>query len=550
MARDIKLPKLGQTMEEGTIVNTLVKLGDAVKKGDVLFEVETDKATLEVESPADGAVRMILVENGETIPVNAPVLILGDANEEIDPAWLASVTGGKTPAPVSAESARSTAPAQTPAPAPQAPAGEFDASKLSPTVRVVRLPKLGQTMEEGTIVNTLVKTGDTVKKGDVLFEVETDKATLEVESPADGQVKAMLIEAGQTVPVNEPLLVITAPGEELPAELVESLVHGGPVTAETVPAHVPSASTTPPFSQGEVAASAAGGVSAPATAAEKIFATPRARMIAQEMEIDLKNVTPANALRIVEADVRRAAAGGGKDAPAAPAAPEPKYTLGQKLPLNRLQKIVAERMVWSKQNIPCFYLNVRADVTALFALRTRLNKGRDSKLSFNDFIIKALAMGIKHYPILTGQLAESHIQLAPQIDIGLAISTDDGLVAPIVKNCGEMDIYAISKYCQGLIDRARTGKLSLDDLSGGCTTVSNLGAFGIDSFIPIVVPGQATILGIGAIQDTVIPMEGNLMVRKMMNMTLSVDHKVINGAEAAQFLDFVKKLLEHPDGLL
>lgn len=567
MPRDIKLPKLGQTMEEGTIVNTLVKIGDAVSKGDVLFEVETDKATLEVESPADGSVRMILVENGETIPVNAPVLILGDANEEIDPAWLASVAGGKTPTPVSAESAQSTptaaaVPAQTPAPAAKSSAGEFDASQLSPATKIVRLPKLGQTMEEGTIVNSLVKTGDAVKKGDVLFEVETDKATLEVESPADGEVKAVLIETGQTVPVNEALLVIAASGEELPAGLIDSLVHEGPAPAETVPAHVPAVETAtanyPPSLKaaedyGLTVPPVAPAPAAKATAtsvAEKVFATPRAKMIAREMGIDLKNVTPANALRIVEADVRRAAAGAAKPAAAVPAGPEPKYTLGQKIPLNRLQKIVAERMVWSKQNIPCFYLNVRTDVTALFALRTKLNKSGPAKLSFNDFIIKALALGIKHYPILTGQLAESYIQLAPQIDIGLAISTDDGLVAPIVKNCGQMDLYAISRYCQGLIDRARTGKLSLDDLSGGCTTVSNLGAFGIDSFIPIVVPGQATILGVGAIQDTVIPMDGNLMVRKMMNMTLSVDHKVINGAEAAQFLDFVKKLLEHPDGLL
>jgi pyruvate dehydrogenase E2 component (dihydrolipoamide acetyltransferase) len=379
----------------------------------------------------------------------------------------------------------------------------------------------------------------------VLFEVETDKATLEVESPADGQVKAVLIETGQTVPVNEPLMVMAAPGEELPAGLIDSLVHSGTAPAETVPAHVPVVTAAP------APAAPAAKPAAPAVP-EKIFATPRAKMIAKELGINLKNVTPANALRIVEADVRRAAVGGVKAAPAAakPAGRAPKYALGQKIPLNRLQKIVAEKMVWSKQNIPCFYLNVRVDATALTALRTKLNKSGEVKLSFNDFIIKALAIGIQHYPILTGQLAGDHIQLSSQIDIGLAISTDDGLVAPIIKNCGAMDLYAISRYGQGLIERTRSNKLSLDDLSGGCTTVSNLGGFGIDSFIPIVVPGQATILGVGAIQEMVVPMDGNLMVRKMMNMTLSVDHKVINGAEAAQFLDFVKKQLEHPEGLI
>lgn len=545
MARDVKLPKLGQTMEEGTIVNTLVKIGDQVKKGDILFECETDKATLEVESPSDGTVRVILVENGETIAVNTPILVLGDAGEQIDPAWLAGLKGGKIvaeAAPAQAQPSAPTAGLQQASAATTAAA--FDASTLSASIKIVRLPKLGQTMEEGTIVNSLTKIGDAVKKGDILFEVETDKATLEVESPADGQVKAVLIEVGQTVPVNEPLMIIGAAGEDLPAGLVNSLVHAGPAPAETVPAHVPAAVPVPVAAPAPVAKPAA-----PA-APEKVFATPRAKMIAQELGIDLKNVSPANALRIVEADVRRAAGAKAPAATTAAAGPAPKYTLGQKIPLNRLQKIVAEKMVWSKQNIPCFYLNVRVDATALNALRAKLNKTGTSKLSFNDFIIKALAVGIKHYPILTGQLAGDHIQLNPQIDIGLAISTDDGLLAPIVKNCGPMDLYAINRYCQGLIDRARTNKLSLDDLSGGCTTVSNLGGFGIDSFIPIVVPGQATILGVGAMQDTVVPMDGNLMVRKMMNLTLSVDHKVINGAEGAQFLDFVKKLLEHPDELI
>jgi pyruvate dehydrogenase E2 component (dihydrolipoamide acetyltransferase) len=211
---------------------------------------------------------------------------------------------------------------------------------------------------------------------------------------------------------------------------------------------------------------------------------------------------------------------------------------------------VAEKMLWSKQNIPCFYLNIRADVTALVALRAKLNKTAPTKLSFNDFIIRALAVGMRHYPIMTGQLAGDHIQLAATLDIGLAISTEDGLVAPIVRDCGAKNLQGIADYCKGLIERTRSNKLALDDLQGGCITVSNLGGFGIDSFIPIVVPGQASILGVGAIVDEVVPSDGNLLVRKKMSLTLSVDHKVVNGAEAAQFLDFVKKHLEHPETLL
>ncbi len=305
--------------------------------------------------------------------------------------------------------------------------------------KVIPMPKLGQTMEEGTIVNTLVKVGDKVNKGDVLFEVETDKATMEADSPNDGYVKAVLVQVGQTIPVNDPLLIVAAQNEEVAQAYIDSLLHEGTAAGDTVPDVV-----TPAQHEAAAAETMTHIADVPTAhgVADKLFATPRAKMIARELGIELKNVTPANALRIVEADVRRAAQSGKAAASAAPAAAPvipvvtPKYQLGQKVKLNRLQKIVAEKMLWSKQNIPCFYLNIRADVTAMVALRAKLNKTAAVKVSFNDFIIKALAIGIKHYPILCGQLAGDHIQLATTIDIGLAIATNDGLVAPIVKECG------------------------------------------------------------------------------------------------------------------
>ena len=531
MARDVTMPKLGQTMEEGTVVNTLVKVGDKVAKGDVLFEVETDKATLEADSPADGFVKAILVKNGETVPVNAPILILGEEHETVE-------AGG------------------------QKTEDRSQKAEGSATTKVIRLPKLGQTMEEGTIVNTLVKVGDKVAKGDVLFEVETDKATLEADSPADGFVKAILVKVGETVPVNDPIAVLAGEDEALPQGFLDALVHEGTAPAVTVSEHAATGEAKESGVRSQESEKPT-----PGAGAEKLFATPRAKMIAAELGIDLTGVAPANALRIVEADVRRAAQRGTAPSAAEAAGAErwarptlraeaaipaatPKYSFGQKIKVNRLQKIVAEKMLWSKQNIPCFYLNIRADVTALVALRTKLNKTAAVKLSFNDFILRALAAGMQHYPIMTGQLAGDHIQLANRLDFGLAISTDEGLVAPIIPDCGTKSVHAIAAYCKGLIERTRSNKLSLDDLQGGCITVSNLGGFGIDSFIPIVVPGQTSILGVGAIADTAVPSDGNLLVRKLMNLTLSVDHKVVNGAEAAQFLDFVKKHLEHPEGLV
>ena len=400
----------------------------------------------------------------------------------------------------------------------------------------VRLPQLGQTMEEGTIVNCLIKAGDQVTKGDVIFEIETDKATLEMESPADGFVKHILVEADQTLAVGEPLLVLGEKDEEVPQSFVDSLKGGAPAAP---PEAAPVEQAAPAAPQPAAAQPQ------PAAPAGRVIASPRAKKLAGELGVDLAAVTGTGpAGKITEQDVKQAAA----SKSAKPAAPAPlaqaEVKLGATVPLNRLQKITAERMLKSKREIPCFYLTVRADVTALVGLRTELNQTSDVKVSYNDFIIKAVATGLQKYPIMTGQLAGESIKLAEAIHVGLAISVPDGLVAPILKDVNKKDVKQIARDSQALVERARSNKLAPTDLEGGCITISNLGAFGIDNFIPIVVPGQCSILGIGQITDTCVPDNGNIMVRKLMNMTLSVDHKVANGAVAAQFLDFVRKLLE------
>jgi len=397
----------------------------------------------------------------------------------------------------------------------------------------VRLPQLGQTMEEGTIVNCLIKVGDEVKKGDVIFEIETDKATLEMESPADGFVKHILVEVDETLTVGAPLLVLGDKDEEVPQSFVDSLKGAAPaVPSEAAPVEQP-VTAEPPKAEPQ-----------PAAPAGRVMASPRAKKLAQELGVDLTAVTGTGpAGKITEQDVRETAAS--KSAkPAGPPAAPAEVKLGATVPLNRLQKITAEKMLKSKREIPCFYLTVRADVTDMVELRTKLNQASDVKISYNDFITKAVATGLEKYPIMTGQLQGQSIKLASSIHIGLAISVPDGLVAPILKDVNKKDVKQIARDSQALVERARSNKLAPTDLEGGCITVSNLGAAGIDSFIPIVVPGQCSILGIGRITDTCVPDNGNIMVRKLMNMTLSVDHKVANGAYAAQFLDFVRKLLE------
>jgi pyruvate dehydrogenase E2 component (dihydrolipoamide acetyltransferase) len=392
--------------------------------------------------------------------------------------------------------------------------------------RQVQLPKLGQTMEEGTIVNCLIKAGGEVKRGDVIFEIETDKATLEMESPADGFVKHILVEVGQTLPVGAPLLVIGDKDEEVPRNFTDS-PKAAAVAAASPAVETPRAEPARPMET-------------PA----KVMASPRAKKLAEELEVDLAKVIGTGpAGKITEDDVKKAAS----TKTAAPAATAAQVKLGQTLPLTKKQRLTAERMVESKREIPCFYLSLKADVTNLVDLRSKLNQAGQVKISYNDFIIRAVAIALQKFPIMTGQLVGDAIKLADTINIGLAVSTPNGLIVPVVKDAHKMDLKQIAAATKALAEKAQNEKLLLTDLEGACITVSNLGAFGIESFIPVVIPGQCSILGIGRITDTSVPNKGD---RKLMSMTLSVDHKVANGDYAAQFLDLVKTLLEDAPSLV
>ncbi len=398
----------------------------------------------------------------------------------------------------------------------------------------IRLPQLGQTMEEGTVVNCMVKVGDEVKKGDVIFEIETDKASIEMESPAEGFVKHIFAEVGRTLLVGEPMLVLGNESEQLSQSFLNSLK--APVTAqhaEPKPA-AQAAQQSQPKTQQPVG---------------KVIASPKAKALAKQLAVDLAEVTGTGpGRRITEQNVRDAAS---RPAAAQQQPVEPK--LGATIPLNKLQRITTEKMLRSKREIPCFYLSVKVDVTELVESRNRLNQAGDVKISYNDFIMRAVALALKKFPVMTGQLDGDTIRLADRIGIGLAIAVPDGLVAPVVKDVDKKDLTAIARDSAALIERARSGNLLPEDLELGCITVTNLGALGVESFIPIVVPGQCSILGIGQITDTCVPDSGqpagNIAVRKLMSMTLSVDHKVTNGAYAAQFLDFARKLLEQPSEL-
>ena len=351
----------------------------------------------------------------------------------------------------------------------------------------IKLPKLGDTMEDGTIVSCRVKIGDEVHRGTVVFDIETDKATIEVESSESGIVRAILIEVGQTVPVGSPLLILGAKDEAITQSYIDALKGERPAKTSSIQASVPVV-TFPPFPP-------------------HVTAGPTSFSIA------------GVAL--------------------------PQYTLGQKVVASRMQKAIAQKMLQSKRDIPCFYLNMRADVTELMELRAKLNSASEIKIAINDFIMLALAKALKQFPIMTGQFVGDHIELAHSIGVGLAVAVPDGLVAPVIKEVDKKDISLLAAESKAIVERARAGKLTPTDFDGGCITLSNLGVCGVESFIPIVIPGQCSILGAGKIMETCVPdSDSTMTIRKMMSMTLAVDHKVANGAYAAQFLEHVKKMLE------
>ncbi len=345
----------------------------------------------------------------------------------------------------------------------------------------VKLAKLSKNMEEAAIVAFSVNIGDEVKKGDKLFEIETDKACVEVESPADGFVRHIFVEPGFVVGVGTTILLLAEKDEDIPQRLLNSL-----------------------------------------TAA-----------IPPQKEYDRGEVEPENQKSIAEAirDSQSAAA-------------DRQIRLGDTVPLTKLQKITAEKMLESKKQIPCFYLNAKVDVTELVDLRAKLNRDSDVNISYNDFIIKAVAAGLEHFSLMTGRLYGGVIDLAEDVNIGLATSVSGVLYVPVIKQADKKSIVEIASDRARLIEKARRHKLGPEDLEDGCITISNLGSFGVDSFIPIVVPGQCSIIGVGRISELPVPDDGGFVIRKQMSLTIAVDHRIANGSYASEFLDYVREYLE------
>lgn len=435
----------------------------------------------------------------------------------------------------------------------------------------VIMPKMGDAMEEGTLVEWLKKDGEKVKSGQVIGTIQTDKATLELEAPSSGTLTGFLIQGGQTVPVGQPIAAILKEGESLPADWgksgakssTNSSAAPGAVAApqQTSGPEVPAPANAPIELQQAAAANplvpsganTEAGITAVApesgSGTERIKASPLARKIANELGIELASVKGSGpGGRIVEKDVQ----GAGKNQPAAPAAKAMAPAAGdQSISLNRLRQITAQKTAQSKQQVPHFYVTVEVDLEQIMALREMFETDGGDKPSVNDFVIKACANALMDMPVVNSEFQGATVLQHGTVNVGMAVAIDEGLTVPVLKNAQTLTLRAISAAAKDLARRARENKLSLDELTGNTFAISNMGMLNVDSFSAIIIPPNASIVAIGtARKKAIVNEEDELEIRWRMNITGSFDHRVVDGAIGAKFMNVVREYLEKPTQLL
>lgn len=418
----------------------------------------------------------------------------------------------------------------------------------------ILMPALSPTMTEGKLAKWHVKVGDTVKAGQVMCEIETDKATMEVEAVDEGRISQLVVpEGAEGVKVNAVIAILLEEGEK-------SVPAGAPAAPAAAPVAAPAPVASPaPKAAPPVAAPTVPPASAPSGA--RVFASPLAKRIAAEKGLDLSRIQGSGpGGRIVKADVEQAKPGvAPAAAPAPKAAPafKPQSILAapgdQRIPHTSIRKVIARRMLESKQQVPHFYLTVELEIDALLAARQAINdvvRKQGAKVSVNDMIIKACAKALRDHPECNASWTEDEMIQYGAVDISVAVATDRGLITPIVRNADMKGLAQISTEMKDLAARAKVGKLKLEEFQGGGFTISNLGMFGVNDFAAIINPPQAMILAVGVGEERVVVRKGQMVVRNMMNCTLAVDHRVVDGAMGAQYLQTLRAYIEQPAAML
>jgi len=543
MAEVIRMPLLSDTMTEGKIVAWNKKVGDKVKSDDVLADVETDKATMEVVGYADGTLLYVGVPAGEAAKVNQIIAIVGKEGED----YKSLLDGGNGAAAPAAAPAPATEPAKQAAPAPTA--APTAKAELPAGAKVIRMPLLSDTMTEGKIVAWNKKVGDTVKSDDVLAEVETDKATMEVVGYEEGTLLYTGVEAGNAAKVNEIIAIVGKPGTDVSA-FVAAEKSGGNAAA---PASQPAAEAAP-----QEAAPAAEQTPGSGSSDQRIKASPLAKKLAAEKGIDLSKVNGSGDNgRITKKDIDSyVPAAATAKAPAATAAKTTTVAVpvGQEghtdIPLTQMRKVIARRLGESKFSAPHFYLTMEINMDNAMASRAAMNEVSPVKISFNDMVIKACAMALRKHPDVNSSWMGDFIRQNHHIHIGSAVAMPDGLIVPVIRFADQKSLSQIAGEAKELYAKAKDKKLQPNEFSGNTFTISNLGMMDIEEFTAIINPPDSAILAVGRIKEVVVKKGDGFGVVNIMKITLSCDHRSVDGAVGAAFLQTVKKFLENPVTML
>ncbi len=546
MAIVVNMPRLSDTMEEGTVAAWLKKVGDKVEEGDILAEIETDKATMEFESFNEGTLLHIGVAEGDTAPVDVLLAIIGEEGEDISALLNGSSTSEDTKeevvAPDEVKEVANTA--------------SSEPAEIPEGVEVIKMPRLSDTMEEGTVAAWLKSVGDSVEEGDILAEIETDKATMEFESFYSGTLLYIGIQEGESSPVDEVLAVIGPKGTD-----VDAVLKGG----------ASSSSKTTPSEEKKTEKSAetkTEAVDQPVSAndGQRIFASPLAKKIAKDKGVNLADVKGSGDHgRIVKKDIENfqpaaqtPAAASQTTANAVSAgnavAPIVNLPVGEEgteeVKNSQMRKVIAKRLSESKFTAPHYYLNIEVDMSNAIASRKRINNLPETKVSFNDLVVKACAMALKKHPQVNTTWGDDAMIYNQHVHIGVAVAVPDGLMVPVLKFADHMSLTQIGAAVKDLAGKARNKKLTPAEMEGSTFTVSNLGMFGITDFTSIINQPNSAILSVGAIVEKPVVRDGQIVVGNTMKVTLACDHRTVDGATGAQFLLTLRAFLENPVTML
>lgn len=538
MAEAIRMPRMSDTMTEGVIVSWQKKVGDKIKPGDVLAEVETDKATMELESYNEGTILYIGPKKGEKVPVENVIMVVGKEGEGYE-----HLLGGnnKKESPAPAQAAPGTS-AAAPAAGAELPKG----------AKVIRMPLLSDTMTEGKIVKWLKKVGDKVKSDDALAEVETDKATMEVVGYEEGTLLHIAVEAGDAAPINDMIAIVGPEGTDVSAYVAAQKANpGGAVQSTASPESKPATQSSGPSASEAVIEPDSDG---------RIKASPLARKIAKEKGINLASVKGSgDGGRIVKRDIDNYVPA---QTPSVTAAAPKESTIhvhafapvGQEghvdIPNTSMRQTIARRLGESKFNAPHFYLTMEINMDQAMEARKAMNEISPVKISFNDIVIKACAMALREHPAVNSSWMGKFIRQNQHIHIGSAVAMPDGLIVPVIRFADQKSLAQIASEARSLYDKARNKKLQPNEFSGNTFTISNLGMMDIDEFTAIINPPDSAILAVGRIKEVVVRKGDGFGVTNVMKVTLSCDHRSVDGAVGAAFLQTVKAFLENPVRML